>query len=108
MTAWLSVKSVLTYDVVAVLSEASQLGRTAGRHVQYVPDVLVGSLEAAEPDGDSEQSLAAPHVTGDHLQLAGSKQDSVWMECRRKLSPKLQVGRVAGGEHVGGGCYYRG
>ena len=37
---------------------------------QNMPDVLVGSLEAAEADADSEQSLAAPHVGRHDLQLA--------------------------------------
>lgn len=29
-----------------------------------MPDILIGSLEATEPDGDAEQSLASPQVAG--------------------------------------------
>lgn len=31
---------------------------------QHMPDVLISSLKAAEPDGDTEQSLASPQVAG--------------------------------------------
>jgi len=36
---------------------------------QDVPDVLVGSMVAAEADAGPEQALPPPHVTGHHLQL---------------------------------------
>lgn len=34
-----------------------------------MPHVLVGSLEAAEADARTQQTLTTPHVTGSHLQL---------------------------------------
>lgn len=36
---------------------------------QHVPDVLAGSLVAAEANAGAQQALAAPHVAGHHLQL---------------------------------------
>lgn len=35
-----------------------------------MPDVFVGSLEAAEPHAGSKEALSSPHVTGDHLHLS--------------------------------------
>lgn len=37
---------------------------------QYVPDVLTGSLVAAEANAGAQQALSPPHVTGHHLQLS--------------------------------------
>lgn len=37
---------------------------------QDVPDILIGSLVAAEADTGTEQALSSPHVAGQHLQLA--------------------------------------
>lgn len=34
-----------------------------------MPDILIGSLVAAEAYASPEQALAAPHVTGHHKQL---------------------------------------
>lgn len=36
---------------------------------QNMPDVLIGSLIAAEANTGPQQALAPPHVTGHHLQL---------------------------------------
>lgn len=36
---------------------------------QDVPDILIGSLVAAEADTGTEQTLSSPHVAGHHLQL---------------------------------------
>lgn len=36
---------------------------------QDVPDVLIGSLVAAEADAGTEEALSSPHVAGHHLQL---------------------------------------
>lgn len=34
-----------------------------------VPNILIGALEAAETNGDSEQALAAPQVAGGDRRL---------------------------------------
>lgn len=36
---------------------------------QHVPDVLAGSLVAAEANAGAQQALSSPHVAGHHLQL---------------------------------------
>lgn len=36
---------------------------------QNMPNVLVGSFEAAEADAGAQQTLTPPHVTGYHLQF---------------------------------------
>ena len=61
--------AVCSYDVVTELSQARQLGRTVPSHVQDVPHILIGSLEAAEPDADAQQSLASPQCAGSDEQL---------------------------------------
>lgn len=37
---------------------------------QYVPDILISSLVAAEANAGTQEPLAAPHVTGHHVQLS--------------------------------------
>ena len=37
-----------------------------------MPDILIGSLVAAEANTGTEQALSSPHVTGNHLQLTNS------------------------------------
>ena len=47
-------------DVVGVGPQTRALRRTGRQNLQDVPDVFVGPLEGAEPDGDAEESLPAP------------------------------------------------
>ena len=42
-----------TDDVVGEGPQPRSLGGTRGLHFQNVPDVLVGTLKRAEPDGDA-------------------------------------------------------
>ena len=47
-------------DVVGVGPQTRALRRTGRQDLQNVPDVLVGALEGAEPDGDAQKALTAP------------------------------------------------
>lgn len=49
--------------VFVVLDEAAH---------QDVPDILTGSLVAAEANTGTQQALSSPHVTGHHLQLTNA------------------------------------
>lgn len=40
---------------------------------QDVPDILIGSLVAAEANTGPQQALSSPHVTGHHLQLTNPR-----------------------------------
>lgn len=56
---------------------------------QDVPDVLIGSLVAAEADTGTEQTLSSPHVARHHLQLADPQG---FAAVNLHLHPFLHVG----------------
>lgn len=53
---------VRTNNVVREAPKASLFSRTAGLNLQNMPNVFIGPLEGAEPNRNSKQALAAPHI----------------------------------------------
>lgn len=50
------------------MSKEAQVTVRSAAH-QDVPDILTGSLVAAEANTGTQQALSSPHVTGHYLQL---------------------------------------
>lgn len=59
-----------------------------GAH-QNVPDILIGSLVAAEANTSTQQALPPPHITGHHVHLADPHGFSA---VHLHLHPPLHVG----------------
>lgn len=56
--------SISSNDVIAVRSQPRQCCGGIRFHFQHVPNIFVGPIEAAEPDANPQQALAAPQVAG--------------------------------------------
>lgn len=56
--------SISSNDVIAVRSQPCQCCGGIRFHFQHVPNIFVGPIEAAEPDANPQQALAAPQVAG--------------------------------------------
>lgn len=54
--------SISSNDVITVRSQACQCCWGVWFHFQHMPNVLVGTIKAAETDAHAQQALAAPQV----------------------------------------------
>lgn len=61
---------ICSYDIICEGPQPSSLSRTGWLDIQDMPDILVGSLERAKPDGNAQKALTAPVSTGSYHHLS--------------------------------------
>ena len=72
-------------DAVRVAPQPRDRRRRVGLDVEDVPDVLVGALEGAEADADSEEALAAPRRARGDEDLADLERKTDAVQFRNTL-----------------------